>query len=216
MPDDIVVTPPTTEVAGGSPGAGGDQDQGIPSYMKRILDEWKDERREHRKIINQSLDVMTKFVSPPQPATQAKPVAQAETPVDSGVSALAAELAKIKLELAMSANGVSDEITQELLRKAAQADKPSDYNEFVKKYAPKPTVAAKPPVTVVDSGPPVSRQPGVSLPSNPYDLPPEVVARMSPAEVRKALDDHFKGTGRGVNVYKDLLGKRPHERANKN
>jgi hypothetical protein len=216
MPDEIEVVTGTQEGGQSDPAAqGGNPGAVTPTNdLGKLLRELVDERREFRKIMQ------TVGQQPVNPTVVKPPATKTET-VDA-VAALSAQVADMQFEIgirdAISAAGVTDPKAVKLIRSAAKHEKPGDLMAFVTEYAPARTAAIAAVVApvvkpvVVDGGAPIAKGQSSSLPSNPYQWSPEVVAKATAEEVKAALDATY-GTARNKNPYQGI--KRPHERTNK-
>ena len=179
--------------------------------------EWADFHRTQRELQTQ----MKAIAEGMKPKEVPKPE---PTKADGNVDVMA-QLADMRLELdlerAMRAAKIPEgSKLSNLITTAAKATKPPNIREFVDGYAdmvPAPTVPAVPvvpPTAKSDTGPAVAAKTDAGLPDgHPYRWSAEVIAKMSPEELRKAARDYENKNSGSANVLEVFEARRNRARA---
>lgn len=108
----------------------------------------------------------------------------------------------LDLERALRKHGVPDGPVADLITAAATAAKPADLAAYVAQYAK--IGSGTPPAPVVptatapsNTGPPAANPSTASIPDNPLEWSPDVLAKFTPDEFHQALAKYEQKSGRG-------------------
>lgn len=192
-----------------------------PEAAQPSKQEWVDVHKTLRELAT-GLKAVTEAVKPKE---QAKADSKPDTSAD-----LAATNAKIdamvfenNLIRAMAKAKIADDHpAYELIEKVAKAEKPTDLAAFIARYAslaqPVPVVPAAapvvPPIAKSDTGAARATTTDAGTPDgHPFKWPPEVIAKMSPEELRKAARDYENKNSGSANVLEVFEARRNRAKA---